>query len=199
MEERKNANEMLMHCCNCDCEMPVEEAVYFEGEAYCRDCLEEETTICIQCGARIFADDSEGDDETPLCGSCFERYYNRCDACGRLILQEDEYFDEDSDRTLCYHCMKQGAILNYSYKPDPIFYGTDSNLYLGVELEIDDGDGSHEDAKEILRIANAAGSHIYIKHDGSLDSGFEIVTHPMTLQYHMEVLPWKEFTRVMMV
>ncbi len=192
MEERKNANEILMHCCNCDCEMSIGEAVYFEGEAYCRDCFEEETTICIQCGSRIFEDDSEGDDDTPLCGHCFERYYNRCDECGRLILQEEEYFDEYEDRTLCYHCMKQGAIQNYSYKPDPIFYGTDSNLYLGVELEIDDGDGSHEDAKEILRIANAEASHIYIKHDGSLDSGFEIVTHPMTLQYHMEVMPWKE-------
>ena len=33
--------------------------------------------------------------------------------------------------------------------------------------------------------------HIYIKHDGSLDDGLEIVTHPMTLSYHMSEMPWQ--------
>ena len=34
--------------------------------------------------------------------------------------------------------------------------------------------------------------HIYCKHDGYLDSGFEIVTHPMTLDYHKDNLPWAD-------
>lgn len=33
---------------------------------------------------------------------------------------------------------------------------------------------------------------IYIKCDGSLDDGMEIVTHPMTLDYHRNHMPWKE-------
>ena len=35
-----------------------------------------------------------------------------------------------------------------------------------------------------LYIGNKADEHIYIKSDGSLDDGFEIVSHPMTLEYH---------------
>lgn len=33
---------------------------------------------------------------------------------------------------------------------------------------------------------------IYIKHDGSLNDGMEIVTHPMTLDYHLNEMPWRE-------
>ena len=31
----------------------------------------------------------------------------------------------------------------------------------------------------------------YCKHDGSLDEGFEIVTHPMTLDFHLHRMPWE--------
>lgn len=46
--------------------------------------------------------------------------------------------------------------------------------------------------KEVLELANDQEEQIYIKHDGSLNEGFEIVTHPMTLRYHRENMPWKE-------
>ena len=36
---------------------------------------------------------------------------------------------------------------------------------------------------------------MYIKHDGSLNEGFELVTHPMTLSYHCSEFPWEELTR----
>ena len=32
---------------------------------------------------------------------------------------------------------------------------------------------------------------IYCKHDGSLDDGFEIVTHPMSLDWHLHQMPWE--------
>ena len=34
--------------------------------------------------------------------------------------------------------------------------------------------------------------HIYIKYDGSLDDGFEIVSHPATLNYHLNDFPWED-------
>ncbi len=65
----------------------------------------------------------------------------------------------------------------------PVFYG-DSNRYFGVELEID-GAGKDDDyADELLDIANADDEHIYIKSDSSLEDGMELVSHPMTLDYH---------------
>ncbi len=39
--------------------------------------------------------------------------------------------------------------------------------------------------KELLNYVNQENDYIYAKHDGSLSNGFELVTHPMTLDYHL--------------
>ena len=39
---------------------------------------------------------------------------------------------------------------------------------------------------ELLEIANEGDEHIYIKSDSSLDDGMELVSHPMTLDYHKD-------------
>ncbi len=72
-----------------------------------------------------------------------------------------------------------------------IFYG-DGERFFGVELEIDGGGKSSTNADQLLKIGNSNAEHIYIKGDGSLDDGMEIVTHPMTLDYHKKQMPWKE-------
>ena len=43
-----------------------------------------------------------------------------------------------------------------------------------------------------MNIGNRINEHIYCKHDGSLDDGFEIVSHPATLEYHTNTIPWKK-------
>ena len=45
----------------------------------------------------------------------------------------------------------------------------------------------------LLAIANRDGAHAYCKHDGSLEEGFEIVTHPMSLDYHLTKMPWLRY------
>ena len=51
----------------------------------------------------------------------------------------------------------------------------------------------YSNARELLEIANGLGQdRLYCKHDGSLSDGFELVTHPMTLQYHENQMPWAE-------
>jgi len=34
--------------------------------------------------------------------------------------------------------------------------------------------------------------HLYIKQDGSLDDGMEIVSHPMSLDYHLQSMSWEQ-------
>ena len=78
----------------------------------------------------------------------------------------------------CYDNVCCGdSIHDYNYKPDPVFYGN-GNRYFGVELEIDIGGKTCPNADEILAIANDLDEHIYIKSDGSLNDGMEIVIHP---------------------
>ena len=44
----------------------------------------------------------------------------------------------------------------------------------------------------LLNIANRKHSLAYCKHDGSLDDGFELVTHPLSLEYQLHEMPWDE-------
>ena len=62
---------------------------------------------------------------------------------------------------------------------------------MGVELEIDGGGEINSHAESLMDIANTNGlEHIFCKHDGSLEDGFEIVGHPMSLDYHLNEMPW---------
>ncbi|HIU58419.1 MAG TPA: amidoligase family protein [Candidatus Ornithomonoglobus merdipullorum] len=81
-------------------------------------------------------------------------------------------------------------IHDYYHKPEPGFFG-DGKLYMGIELEIDDAGEDEEHAGEIYRTANIAAGHLYLKHDGSLCNGFELVSHPMTIEYHKNKMPWR--------
>ena len=53
----------------------------------------------------------------------------------------------------------------------------------------------NSNAEKLLNIANANAENLYIKTDGSLDEGLELVTHPMTLEYHLNEMPWAEVLR----
>lgn len=67
--------------------------------------------------------------------------------------------------------------------------------FFGVELAIDEGGELDYKARLLMDAANIGGKKlIYCKHDGSLECGFEIVSHPMTLDYHMNTMPWRDVT-----
>ena len=179
--------EEKIYCSHCGELIDMDDYGELDGEILCSDCLDDYTTVCDCCSARIWSEDAEGDDYTSLCRQCYDYHYTRCEECDALIHNDDAY--EYDDGYFCHECYqrirKNAAIHEYGYKPEPIFYG-DSNRYFGVELEID-GAGKDDDyATEILDIANMREDHIYIKTDGSLDDGMEIVTHPMSLEYHKE-------------
>ena len=169
-------------CDICGREHPLSELKEFGGVLLCESCWNSETIVCSQCGKRIWLDDNEGDSETPLCSRCYDRYYTTCTDCGRTIHQDDAYYiDEDDYDARCYTCHCRHAdhrvIHDYYYKPEPIFYG-EGKRYFGVELEIDGAGESNANAAKLVEIANNDRELVYIKHDGSLDDGMEIVTHP---------------------
>lgn len=187
---------------NCDCcgkEYLSNELKEFDGQLLCPTCLQEKTVVCYNCGERIWRDDNEGDSQIPLCQACYDRYYVSCSHCGRIIHEDDVYYESrDDSEPLCEACYSRrhssGVIEDYYYKPTPIFYG-EGPRYFGVELEIDEGGEMDSHADELLRIANRKGELIYIKHDGSLDDGMEIVTHPMSLAFHQSEMPWRDVLR----
>lgn len=175
---------------------PREEMAEFDGTLLCESCFAAETTVCSRCGERIWEEDNAGNSSIPLCQTCYDDYYTSCSRCGRLMQNEDAiYHDDTYDYPLCCECdshSRRGyAIQDYYYKPKPIFRGC-GNRFFGVELEVDEGGESDRSASAVMEIANYDVDNLYCKHDGSLDDGFELVTHPMTLDYHMGDMPWEK-------
>ena len=181
----------LYTCDHCDEQFPLEEMVEISGNYLCPDCAADLTILCDECGRRIYRADDEGDECHALCHSCRERHYTTCDRCGALIHVENiyEYDSEDLCRDCYDDACAEGPIHEYDYMPELIFHGKGLRKF-GVELEIDDGGKSRSNANRLLEVANKAAVNLYIKSDGSLDDGLELVTHPMSLDYHLHEMPW---------
>jgi len=114
------------------------------------------------------------------CVYCAENHSSWCEDC-------DEYYADG-----CQSCNEIGRdIHDYNYRPDPIFRsvtGENTKLYFGIEIETEKGRGGldlsscSEYAAQLEHEYNLA----YLKHDGSLNNGFEIVTHPASHAYYKQ-------------
>ena len=113
--------------------------------------------------------------------------YGECRDCG----------DEKAVRIykgggLCKNCLNEvlfsDLVFNYSHKPQPsIFqYPKNNNLYMGFELEVEqvnEENGIKAEAFKNFLKKHYQEQFFYLKEDGSLDSGFEMVSHPFTLSF----------------
>lgn len=180
-------------CTSCGNNFYREQLSPFDGELLCPACLSSQTVYCSCCDRRIWTDDNVGTDAQPLCQDCFDDHFERCTTCNALIRRGDTYYRGDTPYCAeCYQSVGCGdEIMSYYFKPTPIFYG-EGKRFFGVELEIDGAGEDNDNAAEILHIANVERPLVYCKHDGSLDDGFEIVTHPMTLDFHLHNMPWEQ-------
>ena len=186
--------EEVKVCACCGCVIDDDDYTEWNEQIICSDCLEEHTTTCECCGERIWNEDVYGNENVILCHHCYRHYYVRCSCCDTL-LQEGHacYMNGEAYCTDCYEeeCAENHLIHEYGYKPAPIFYGSGSR-YFGIELEIDEAGKDDDYAEELLNIANSHNDLLYIKTDGSLDDGMELVSYPCTLDYHIHEFPWKD-------
>jgi hypothetical protein len=145
-----------------------------DGDMWCNSCTEGRAYWCEACeeynsyGTSYVVDRQEHWCESCLndayyCESCDEWNSDGCDSCS----------DEDGIR----------IIHDYSYRPDAIFHSTDKNerLFFGLEIEVEARDNLRESAEYAHQLESM--DLAYLKHDGSLNSGFEIVTHPMSHEF----------------
>ena len=186
--------EEVRICDYCGRELAEEEGTPVDDELLCDDCVEEHCVTCDHCGETIWEQNSVSDEDTCLCQDCFDAHYYRCESCGQIV--PESLVCWHSDLPYCERCFDEfeDEIEEYGYKPTPIFYGN-GKRYFGVELEVDEGGKDNDNAASLKSIANIHEENIYIKSDGSLEDGFEIVSHPMTLEYHTESMNWKELLR----
>lgn len=153
-------------------------------------------------------------DDITECEACgdyeFERgeFANRyngdwvCENCYNSLCEENNDYDGDdwsSDSNDDRH-----GINSYSYKPSPRFYTiVDGDIHVsrehinkdvpvfGIELEVENvGQNYLNDAVSFIN--NNAAPLIYLKDDCSINHGFEIVSHPMSLDYFKHITMYKE-------
>lgn len=183
--------ETKLVCSVCGVDLTAETANEFEEQIFCPHCLNVQTEICEHCHDRIWASDAIHEDNLTLCNHCYEYNYVTCESCCRLVPREDVCYDNDYPYCEdCYEKIRNSIIHSYDYKPEPIFYGS-GNLFYGVELEIDEGGECSDNAEELLKIANQHDNVLYAKHDGSISEGFELVSEPCTLEYHLNNFSWE--------
>lgn len=203
-------------CEYCETYHPEDEANTVHAGRYtdilvCDDCVSNNSNLykCAHCGG-IFDDDYRSSVEIwngdVVCWDCYGYHYVTCSDCGDIVPYDDAYDNDDED-WLCSSCANKCRNINsYNYKPDPLckrkekgnaieFYIPEDckELLLGAELEIDWGNDRYGCANALT----VECEDIYIKRDGSLsDDGMKIVTHPCTLEYHMENLGWDNICRI---
>jgi hypothetical protein len=111
------------------------------------------------------------------------------DAYGTLRHIDDVYYWESDGE---YHDepeKEDGLIESYSYKPRPSYFMSanesfkDSPLFMGIELEIENEDENITNGELSRKLENR---FLYFKSDGSLDNGFEIVSHPLSFSWIQE-------------
>lgn len=148
-----------------------------------------DTNYCNDCGRLFDQDHYEALTSITVCHRCADNYaycydceshYPENDCCPSC----DEY--EREERNQLVH--------DYSYRPSPQFfiitrdglptinsYEPKLTAVTGFELEME---AHHCDSDEGAELAHSLYDGVaYLKHDGSLNDGFEMVTHPMTLDY----------------
>ena len=125
------------------------------------------------------------------CSECRTEVFEKaksCPKCGNRFKVDEP----NKNEKLCPNCVKRDYVLPYhQYYPHLEFYGNNLNNtvpYLGIELEVDEGGERDIIVRHIMNIINPENKFfIYCSHDGSLDEGFEIITQPATLKYHISI------------
>ena len=170
----------------------------------CDDCLEEGDAYrrCDYCGDIHRTENlrevyTNNYDSELWCENCREYHAIYCSECerefdDRYVLVEDEvceYCDNPSQR--CGNINLWSAprgVRGYSYKPDPCFCPpeAENSICFGFELEMEDHRNCGNSVNKDADYMNDTLGFTYCKHDGSLDNGIELVSHPAKLEYLME-------------
>jgi len=159
-----------------------------DPQQWCRQCKNNDSYYCEECNQRWESDEWESQyvNGDSYCDECCEDRFNWCNDC-------DEWVSGT-----CTACNPRPRVIHdYSYKPTPIFHDTgeypfnslhSSVPYMGIELEIENrGSYSTAGLSDTFHLWDADEENFYLKYDGSLSNGFEIVSHPRTMQSWREL------------
>ena len=105
----------------------------------------------------------------------------RCSVCGNVYVK-----DRDVYTTQCPVCRETMASVNsYDYTPSE-FKFRGKGVYFGLELEANFDRGMYDEIIKAVIARELTTDYSYVVHDGSIESGIEVVVQPMTYEYMQE-------------
>lgn len=180
--------------CTCDlcCEViSIDESQYIEnyrgGVSVCESCYDSNFTSCNDCGDVYHNSYTHEIGNSVVCESCYSDNYFVCEDC-REVFHNDDYHSDG----ICVNCYRDNDVIHrHDYKPSPNFYPSfkKDTLFMGIELEVDTNEQDSDTESAVNDLLADVG---YLKEDGSLDKGFEIVTHPCDINYHVNTFLWEK-------
>jgi L-rhamnose mutarotase len=187
----EDCDEHYYTCSGCSDVNHSDDTYFVHDDPWCSSCYHDRFSTCEDCDHIVDNDDmntvqNRNGSEIQVCNSCRSDYY-WCSNCDEYV-HDSNYAGND----LCYSCSddvddddddEEQVIRGYGYKPRPTFFkvSENDNVYLGIELEVERGANSETNHTKMALLIEK--DFLYFKTDGSLDNGFEIVTHPMTISY----------------
>ena len=203
--------EVLEECAECGVEIPEgEEFVRTAGAFYqqlCEECFYNYIFNCYWCGNECELEDGRqlNSNGELICFSCAD-YHTLCEVCEDDIHVDDAYWSERGGSYLCHHCYNENepdAVRPWGDRPQLVFHdeqGTSDGplrgkTYFGIEIEVaacpmhvpDDYASSYDNHEE----------RMWITTDSSVESGYEFVTMPGTLEaiQNGKVIDWDRWSQ----
>ncbi len=171
-----------MDCDNCgDVSYADDDWYLVDGDRWCSGCADS-AYYCDYCN-EWSADMTNTiyDTQESWCDNCASGWATWCDNCDHFTADGCDSCDTDESD---YEGNR--VIHDYNYRPDAVFHTTksDERLFFGFELEMELND--RRDAAIFAAEQLEPNELAYLKNDGSLDNGFELVTHPMSFDFLMD-------------
>lgn len=138
---------------------------------------EAEITSCDDCGTEVVIGEHYRHNRDTLCSSCYDE---------RNCTEENEEESNSHSEYISDH----DYVPNYMFHNDngrkssqQVTIGSMPKIYFGIEIETEaiSDEAYPDDGAEL--ISNLCQGLVYCKADGSLNNGFEIVTHPMSFGF----------------
>ena len=155
---------------------------YVNNPLYCGSCYDTYVTSCEGCSAEYDSDHADNyyvDGYGDYCQSCYESgLFRWCEGCNAYVTEDDDCGCGSSD------------LYGYDYKTRAVFHGKPKDkAFFGLELEMERC-GNYSISDGVDKIRSAFGEdRFYCKHDGSLNNGIEMVSHPMSLDEWHKIEP----------
>ena len=200
---RENLTDDYEICNNCDEISRIEDMTYTRDGMVCSSCADNCYTYSDVMDQWIHDDETVWVGDEAMTDEYRDNHYYCCESCGEWFDLEREGCESDDGYYLCDSCADDYSLENGSvyykdsgyiqeYHPniDLHFYG-EGPKFLGCEYEVQGGGCNSNIAESIF----GDYKEFYCSRDGSLEEGFEAITHPCSPSHMLSNIDWEEITK----